>query len=89
VFSEANAFGMPIFSTETGGVSDYVINKQNGYRLPLNATGINFGKCIEKVYNQRQFEKLSDAGRRIYENSTSWKAWTIHFKKFIDANYAK
>lgn len=89
VFSEANAFGMPIFSTETGGVSDYVINKQNGYRLPLNATGIDFGKCIEKVYNQRQFEKLSDASRRIYENSTSWKAWTIHFKKFIDANYAK
>lgn len=49
----------------------------------------NAFSCHDEAEQQRQFEKLSDASRRIYENSTSWKAWTIHFKKFIDANYAK
>ncbi len=89
VFSEANAFGMPIFSTDTGGVGDYVLNGRNGYRLPLKATGVDFGKCIEKVWKEKKFRQLSLGSKKIYEESTSWQAWTTHFKKFIEYNYVK
>lgn len=87
VFSEANAFNMPIFSTDTGGVSDYVVNGENGYRLPLSATGVDFGKCIEKNYRKKQFEKLSEGSQEIYNDSTSWQAWSAHFKAFMEENY--
>ena len=56
VFAEANAFGMPIFATKT---ATYVRNGENGYTLLVSAQGIDFGKCIEKVYRNRQFELLS------------------------------
>jgi len=87
VFSEANAFGMPIFSTDTGGIADYVINEKNGYRLPLDANGIDFGKCIAKVYKERKFEDFSLQAKEIYNTSTSWKAWSEKFKQFIDDNF--
>lgn len=87
VFSEANAFGMPIFTTDTGGIGDYVINGVNGYRLSLNATGTEFGKCIERAYNKRQFKALSDGSKKVYKNSTSWQAWSNHFKDFIERNF--
>lgn len=87
VFSEANAFGMPIFSSETGGVGDYVINGVNGYRLPLSATGEDFGKKIEEVYKEKAFDQLSNGAQETYKNSTSWNAWSKHFKEFIEENF--
>lgn len=59
LFAEANAFVMPIFATKTGGLPTYVRNGENGYTLLVSAQGIDFGKCIEKVYRNRQFELLS------------------------------
>lgn len=86
VFAEANAFGMPIFTTDTGGIGDYVFNGENGYRLSLNANGEDFGKQIEKIYRERKFEELSLGSKRIYRDFTSWKAWSKHFKEFIEKN---
>lgn len=86
VFCEANAFGMPIFSTDTGGISDYVKNKVNGYRLPLSANGQDFGKCIEKVYKEKRFDILSEGARKMYQTSNNWEAWSRHFKDFVDKN---
>ncbi|WP_223225601.1 glycosyltransferase family 4 protein [Lactobacillus crispatus] len=74
VFAEANAFGMPIFATETGGVTSYVLNDKNGYTLPLSAKGVDFGKCIERVYKNKEFKRLSNGSRDVYLNLTSWKA---------------
>lgn len=87
VFAESNAFSMPIFTTDTGGIADYVINGKNGYRLPLSAKGIDFGRRIEQIYNNQEFEKLADGCREVYLNSTSWKAWSKHFKNFIEKNF--
>ena len=46
VYCEACAFGLPIYTYDTGGVSNYVINDINGYRLPLNSTAEDFSKKI-------------------------------------------
>lgn len=39
VYCEASAFGLPIFTTDTRGVGDYVENGVNGFRLGLHASG--------------------------------------------------
>ncbi|MBP2058101.1 glycosyltransferase involved in cell wall biosynthesis [Lactobacillus colini] len=84
VFAEANAYAMPIFSTETGGVGDYVVNGVNGYRLPLSASGRDFGKCIEDAYKDKKFDDLSRGALELYKTSTSWDAWSENFKKFLE-----
>lgn len=89
VFAEANAFGMPIFSTETGGIGDYVINGINGYRLEFTASGEDFGKKIEECYIHKQFNKLSEGANEIYSQSTSWKAWSKHFMEFVEKEFGE
>lgn len=37
VYCEASAYGVPIFTYDTGGTGDYVIDGVNGYKLPLSA----------------------------------------------------
>ena len=34
---EANAFGLPAITTDTGGIADIIENGKNGYRLPMSA----------------------------------------------------
>lgn len=84
VFSEANGFKMPSFTTDTGGIGTYVHNGINGYRLPLSATGEEFGKCIEKIYREKRFKELSDGAYSIYQNSTSWDSWSRRFRSFVE-----
>lgn len=64
-----------------------MLNKKNGYTLPLSASGVDFGKCIEDVYRNQEFKKLSDSSIDVYLNSTSWKAWSERFKQFIERDY--
>ena len=44
VFAEASAYGLPIFTYDTGGVGNYVINGVNGYRLPLKDNASEFAE---------------------------------------------
>lgn len=87
VFAEANSYGMPIFATDTGGIGNYVINGVNGYRLPLSATGKDFGKLIEKVYKNREFSQLSKGALKTYSEKTNWKSWSDNFRNFIIKNF--
>lgn len=72
-----------------GGVGTYVVNDINGYRLPLTASGEDFGKKIEDYYKNKQFEKLSAGANETYRQSTSWDAWSKHFQEFIENGFGK
>lgn len=47
----------------------------------------DFGKCIEKAYRNKEFERLSDESRNVYFSLTSWKAWSGHFRNFIERDF--
>src|SRR6266704_5953187 len=46
VFNEANAFGLPVITADTGGVPDVVRDGENGYVLPYNARGSEYARII-------------------------------------------
>ncbi|GGG62550.1 glycosyltransferase family 4 protein [Hymenobacter glacieicola] len=49
-FCEASSFGVPSFTTDTGGIADFVEEGINGYRLSSQATGADFAQAIQAVF---------------------------------------
>lgn len=74
VFCEAAAYGLPVFSTNVGGIKSVVIDGQNGYLLAGDATGKDFAEKIATVLPERH-EQLSRNARRRYEEVLNWGSW--------------
>src|SRR5207302_10865031 len=54
VFNEANAFGLPVITADTGGVPDVIRNGENGYVLPYSARGSEYAQMIAEIYQDEQ-----------------------------------
>ncbi len=81
---EAAAFGLPIYSYQTGGVPDYVLEGVNGRTLPLGSTGEDFAKNIIQDIESGKINKFSIESRKLYETQFNWDVWTETVKKYID-----
>lgn len=84
VFNEASGFGVPTFTTDTGGISNYVKNGVNGYRLPLSATGEEFADKLEEIIQNDELPSLSANAKKVYEESNSWDAWGKKINVLMD-----
>ena len=84
VFSEASLFGVPVITTDTGGIADYVKNNINGKRLPLEADGIDYAREIEKWIDTNSLKNLSVGARKLYEEKNNWKNWGKRFNEIIE-----
>jgi glycosyltransferase involved in cell wall biosynthesis len=85
VFSEASAFGLPILTTDTGGIPTYVENNVNGYRLPLSATAEDFAARIAEWYRDpAAVRRLRYGCRRKFEEELNWDTWTENFLSIIE-----
>ena len=76
VFAEAASCGLPIVSTATGGVPDYVDHGVNGYLLPLEAGYMEYADKIEHIWrNKSRYREFSDKSRIKYEKELNWDTW--------------
>jgi glycosyltransferase involved in cell wall biosynthesis len=76
VLCEANAFGLPVLSTETGGVSEIVRNGVNGFLLPLEARGDRYAAVIRDIYDDStRYADLRKSSRGEFESRLNWDAW--------------
>jgi glycosyltransferase involved in cell wall biosynthesis len=84
VFCEASAFGLPIIATDTGGVPSYVYNDINGYLLSMDAGGKDYADTIMKIsHNKDLYDRLSESGRRLFEEKLNWDIWALNVRKII------
>ena len=74
-FCESSANGLPSFAYRTGGVPNYVINGENGYLLPLSASGDDFGKKIKECLYNGELERMSKTCLDVYRNILNWNTW--------------
>lgn len=74
-FAEASANGLPVFTHQTGGVGNYVIDGINGYKLPLGSTGEDFGRCIKNALLNGEISSMSDTARQLYSEKLNWNCW--------------
>ncbi len=85
VFCEASAFGIPVISTDTGGVSSYVQDGINGFTLPLTATADAYADIILKLYQDTAaYEQLSISSRNKFESTLNWNHWGQQFNVIAD-----
>ncbi len=68
VVCEANAYGLPVIATDTGGVPDIVKEGENGFLLPYNAGGKEYAELIAKIYRDNQhYTELVRSSRAAFD----------------------
>jgi glycosyltransferase involved in cell wall biosynthesis len=86
VFCEANAFGLPAITTQTGGVPEVVRNGENGFALPLEARGDAYARTIASIYSDdARYTQLVLSSRTAYDERLNWDAWGIAVNNIISA----
>ena len=81
--AEACAYGMAIYTYDTGGLANYVINEYNGYRLPLSAKAEDFALLIMKDYKAHILKEYSKNARDLYLNVLNWDTWSAKMKDVL------
>lgn len=86
VFCEANAFGLPAITTQTGGVPEVVRNGENGFVLPLEARGDAYARLIASIYSdEARYAQLVLSSRAAYDERLNWDAWGIAVNNIMTA----
>ncbi len=76
VFPEANAYGLPVITTATGGIPDVVCEGVNGHLLPIDATADAYADLIWSIWSDRsRYEQLRKSSRSRYDNVLNWNTW--------------
>lgn len=85
VFSEAAAFGIPVITTQTGGVGSVVKDGENGYCLPLEAAEVDYANLIEKIWLDKSFyNRLKFSSRTAYDSRLNWQTWMKDFNRILE-----
>jgi glycosyltransferase involved in cell wall biosynthesis len=83
-FCEASAYGLPVITSDTGGIADIVENGRNGFRLPLAAGGAEYAQLLTTLYaNKEAYIDLSASSRDKYEKELNWSAWSKKVKELF------
>lgn len=83
-FCESSANGLPCFTHDTGGTSNYVYNGKNGYLLPLGSTGEDFGKKIKECLESGELERMTESARIVYKEKLNWNVWAGKVEKIVN-----
>jgi glycosyltransferase involved in cell wall biosynthesis len=74
VFSEANSFGLPVITTNTGGISSIIKNDVNGRMFSSDMDIFSCALYIGKFFkNYDQYESFSLKSFNEYETTLNWK----------------
>lgn len=85
VFCESSAFGIPCYTYNTGGTSDYVLDGINGHCLPLNSDAESFAHYIYDDIINNRMELLHKGALDLYKKKLSWHAWSMQFRKILES----
>ncbi len=84
VFCEANAYGLPVITTDTGGTSSVIEDGVNGFILPESATSTAYADLIMKLIDDKElFRKMSNMALEKYGEELNWTRWGKEMKKIL------
>ncbi|MCP2727427.1 glycosyltransferase family 4 protein [Limnofasciculus baicalensis] len=76
VFAEANAYGIPVITTDVGGIPTIIRNGRNGYMFPLSASSDEYANLIATNFSDKDtYEQLVRFSREEYETRLNWDTW--------------
>ncbi len=81
---EANAYGLPILSTRTGGLAELVLEGVNGFLFSLDSRGDRYAAKIRDAYSSpAAYQALRVASREQYETRLNWTAWGSRMREIF------
>lgn len=84
-FCEAASYGLPIISTNTGGVSAHIEHGKTGILLSEKATAEDYAREIEQLIKTPMLIKtLSQNAREKYDKELNWDVWGKRMKEIIN-----
>ena len=91
VISEANAYGVPVVTTDTGGVSSMIRAGENGAILPFSARGDDYARRIIGLYRDAErYRQLRLSSRAAFDERFNWDAWACEvgnlFSEILEDN---
>ncbi len=76
VTCEANAFGLPVITTDVGGIPSIIKSGKNGYMLPLTASAEDYANVISEAFSDKEsYQKLVISSRKEYDTRLNWDCW--------------
>ncbi|MGL5080466.1 MAG: glycosyltransferase family 4 protein [Microcoleaceae cyanobacterium] len=81
VICEANAYGIPVMTTNVGGIPTIIREGKNGYMFPLSASGDQYAELIAATFADKdRYQQLVLSSRAEYDARLNWEAWakTMH-----------
>ncbi|MBC6611658.1 glycosyltransferase family 4 protein [Hymenobacter sp. BT507] len=80
-FCDANSFGVPVITTDVGGISSFIKEGENGVMLPLSATGKDFAQVISDLFKDTErYTQMRKRARIRYEDILNWDSWARSLK---------
>jgi glycosyltransferase involved in cell wall biosynthesis len=75
VFAEANSFGLPVITTEVGGIPTVIRNGVNGMMFPLEAPPEDYSRWIAELF----FDRIRNAAlvRNSFEEYQKRLNWRV------------
>lgn len=84
VICEANAFGLPVITTNVGGIPTIIQNGENGYTFSLTASGDDYARLIADIFSDKtRYEQLVRSARQTYEMRLNWDKWGDKMRQVI------
>jgi len=84
VFCEANAFGIPVITSEVGGIPSVIKNGINGYMLPVDAKPEEFAGLIATFSDgSSDYSKLTRSSRAYFDDTLNWDSWGIALNQIL------
>lgn len=81
---EANAYGIPVITTDVGGVTDTVFNGINGYCLPFDAGSAEYAGLIDNIFSDKnRYQELIISSRDIYDQKLNWNVFADSLAKML------
>lgn len=84
-FSEAAGYGIPVVTTDVGGVSSVVCHGSTGFALPLDATPEAYACAIQETWQDKElYARMVRASRRHSDERLNWDAWAARIREAIN-----
>ncbi len=81
VLLESLAMGVPVVSSNLGGVAEVVLEGETGYKVEPGDSD-QLARAIHRLWaNQAAYRRMSDCGRRLMEKEFDKK---VQFERFLD-----
>jgi glycosyltransferase involved in cell wall biosynthesis len=83
-FCEAAAYGIPVITRDTGGVTEVVKNGINGFVMNPDEDHIAYGRRILEIWHSDDYYDLVMSSRQYFEERLNWDIWGKRFKSILD-----